>query len=77
MVMPTNTLILNNFQALSVQFHFICPNLQIQSDKSAKHCRFAAISGKLLPLSVNLSTQSGKEKLAHLLLHTLYPHQQR
>jgi hypothetical protein len=40
-------------------------------------CRFAAISGNPLPLSVNLSTQSGKEKLAHLLHHTLYPHQQR
>ena len=40
-------------------------------------CRFATISGNPLPLSVNLSTQSGKEKLAHLLLHTLHPHQHR
>jgi hypothetical protein len=36
-----------------------------------------AVSGNLLPLSVKLPTQSGKEKLAHLLLHTLYSHQQR
>jgi hypothetical protein len=45
--------------------------------ESTNTCRFAAPSGKPLPLSVNLSTQSGKEKLAHLLLHTLHSHQQR
>jgi hypothetical protein len=33
-------------------------------------------NGNALPLTVYLSTQSGKKKLAHLLLHTLYPHQQ-
>jgi hypothetical protein len=44
--------------------------------ETINNCRFAAISGNLLPLSVNLSTQSGKEKLAHLLLHTLHSHQQ-
>jgi hypothetical protein len=48
----------------------------MKGSKSTKLCRFAAISGNPLPLSVNLSTQSGKEKLAHLLLHTLYSHQQ-
>jgi hypothetical protein len=43
---------------------------------SANPCRFAALSGNLLPLSVNLPTQSGKVKLAHLLLHTLHSLQQ-
>jgi hypothetical protein len=35
-------------------------------------CHFFTQSGKALPLTVSLSTQSGKLKLAHLLLHTLY-----
>jgi hypothetical protein len=59
-----------NFNGLSVRVHCIRPHFQIEGAKSTKPCRFAAISGKLLPLSVNLPTQSGKEKLAHLLLHT-------
>jgi hypothetical protein len=66
-----------NFTGLSVPTHCIHPHFEMTGAKFTKFCRFAAISGKPLPLSVNLSTQSGKEKLAHLLLHTLHSHQQR
>jgi hypothetical protein len=45
--------------------------------KAEAYCHFDRQNGNPLPFSVNLSTQSRQEKLAHLLLHTLYPHQQR
>jgi hypothetical protein len=51
-----------------------CRQIQFHLDNP---CRFYQVFGKPLPLSVDLSTQSGKEKLAHLLLLTLHPHQQR
>jgi hypothetical protein len=63
-----------------LQLGFFFSKLTLTSNLALDHanyCRFAVISGNQLPLSVNLSTQSGKEKLAYLLLHTLYPHQQR
>jgi hypothetical protein len=64
-----------NFNGLSVPTHCKRPHFEMEGAKSTKSCRFAAISGKPLPLSVNHLTQSGKEKLAHLLLHTLHSHQ--
>jgi hypothetical protein len=61
-----------NFTGLSEPVHCIRLHFQIEGAKSANPCHFAAITGNPLPLSVNLPTQSGKEKLAHLLLHTLH-----
>jgi len=52
--------------------------LKLQNQiKAEAYCHFDRQNGNLLPFSVNLSTQSRQEKLAHLLLHTLHPHQQR
>jgi hypothetical protein len=58
---------------LALESQFALPN-QI---KAEAYCHFDRQNGNPLPFSVNLSTQSRLEKLAHLLLDTIHPHQQR
>jgi hypothetical protein len=58
---------------LSIQSQFACR----KQVKAEAYCHFGRQNGNPLPFSVNLSTQSRQEKLAHLLLHTMHPHQQR
>jgi hypothetical protein len=65
-----------NFNGLSVPVHCIRLHFQKEGAELTNPCRFATFSGNPLPLSVNLPTQNGKEKLAHLLLHTLHSLQQ-
>jgi hypothetical protein len=48
------------------------PLLKATSVKPGGFFHFPQPNGKFLPVCVKLLTESGKLKLAHLLLHTLY-----